>query len=170
MPEYKEGATAEELKRIIMDNYASSAFNRCTRQTLPLMRGDPLPIITDPAVQPVAIHSPIPVALHWEKKVKEDLDRDVALGVIEPVPINTPVTWCLKMIVVPKHDGSPRRTVDLQSLNKASVRQTFHTRTPFMLASDVPSGTTKSVLDVWNSYHSVPVVKEDRDKLTFLTP
>ena len=170
MPEFKEGATAEELKGIILNHYASSAFNRCTRQTLPLMKGDPLPIITDPAAQPVAVHSPIPVALHWEKKVKEDLDRDVALGVIEPVPINTPVTWCSKMIVVPKHDGSPRRTVDLQSLNKASVRQTFHTRTPFMLASDVPSGTVKSVLDVWNSYHSVPVVKEDRDKLTFLTP
>ena len=170
IPEFKEGATAEKLKKIIMNHYASSAFNRCTRQTLPLMKGDPLPIITDPAVQPVAIHSHIPVSLHWKKKVKEDLDRDVALGVIEPVPVNTPVTWCSKMIVVPKHDGSPRRTVDLQSLNKASVRQTFHTRTPFMLASDVPFGTIKSVLDVWNSYHSVPVMKEDRDKLTFLTP
>ena len=91
MPEFKEGATAEELKKIIMNHYASSAFNRCTHQTLSLMKGHPLPIITDPAVQPVSIHSPIPVALHWEKKVKEDLDRDVALSVIEPVPVNTPV-------------------------------------------------------------------------------
>ena len=74
------------------------------------MKGDPLPIITDPAVQPVAIHSPIPVALHWEKKVKEDLDRDVALDVIEPVPVDTPVTRCSKMIVVPKHDGSRAAT------------------------------------------------------------
>ena len=134
MPVYKEGATSEELKRIIMNHYASSAFNRCTRQTLPLMKGDPLPIITDHAIQPVAIQRPIPVALHWEKKVKEDLDREVAQGAIEPVPINTPVTWCSKMIVVPKHDSLPRCTVDLQFLNKASVRQTFHTRTPFMLA------------------------------------
>ena len=38
-----------------------------------------------------------------------------------------------------------------------------------MLASDVPAGTKKSVLDVWNSFHSVPVVKEDRDKLCFVT-
>ena len=74
------------------------------------------------------------------------------------------------MVVVAKHDGTPRRTVDLQGLNKASVRQTFHTRTPFMLASDVPANTVKSVLDVWNSFHSVPVREEDRDKLTFLTP
>ena len=86
-----------------------------------------MPIITDPSVRPVAVHSPVPVALHWEKKVNEDIDRDVAPGVIEPVPINTPVSWCSRMIGVPKHDGSPRRTVDLQALNKASVRQTFHT-------------------------------------------
>ena len=39
-----------------------------------------------------------------------------------------------------------------------------------MLASAVPAGKVKSVLDVWNSFHSVPIVKEDRDKTTFITP
>ena len=169
-PAFKSGLTTSQLKKIIVDHYAASAFNRCTRQTLPKMKGDPLPIITDPATMPVATHSPIPVPLHWEERVKQDLDRDVALGVIEPVPLNTPVTWCARMVIVAKHDGTPRRTVDLQGLNRASVRQTFHTRTPFMLATDVPAGTVKSVLDVWNSFHSVPVREEDRDKLTFLTP
>ena len=28
----------------------------------------------------------------------------------------------------------------------------------------------KSVLDVWNAYQTVPIKKEDRDKLTFITP
>ena len=59
------------------------------------------------------------------------------LCVIEPVPVNTPVTWCHRMVTVPKHNEEPRRTVDMQSLNKASVRQTHHTRSPFMLASSV---------------------------------
>ena len=59
--------------------------------------------------------------------------------------------------------------MDLQHLNRASVRQTHPNRSPFMLASDVPAGTKKSVLDVWNSFQSVPVVKEDRDKLCFVT-
>ena len=121
-PAFKSGLTRNQMRKRIIDHYAASAFNRCTRQTLPMMKGDPLPIITDPAAMPVAIHSPIPVPLHWEKRVKQDLDRDVALGVIEPVPLNTPVTWCARMVVVPKHDGTPRRTVDLQGLNKASVR------------------------------------------------
>ena len=38
-----------------------------------------------------------------------------------------------------------------------------------MLASDVPAGKKKSVLDVWNSFHSIRVVKEDKDKLCFVT-
>ena len=74
------------------------------------------------------------------------------------------------MVVVPNHNGEPRRTVDTQALNRASVRQTHHTKSPFMLASAVPAGKIKSVLDVWNSFHSVPIVEEDRDKTTFITP
>ena len=124
---FQSGLTRSQLKKRIVDHYAASAFNRCTRQTLPMMRGDPLPIRTDPDAIPVAAHSPIPVPLHWEECVKQDLDRNVARGVIEPVPINTPVTWCARMVVVLKHDGTPRRTVDLQGLNRAFVRQTFHT-------------------------------------------
>ena len=41
---------------------------------------------------------------------------------------------------------------------------------PFALASEFPRGTVKSVLDVWNAYHSVPIRAEDKDKLTFIKP
>ena len=107
-------------------------------------------------------HTPVPIPLHWEDKVYRDIQRDVALGVIEPVPVNTPVTWCHRMVVVPKHNGEPRRTVDMQALNRASVRQTPLTRSPFMLASSVPAGRMKSVIDIWNSFHSVPLMEGDR--------
>ena len=169
-PQYVPGLSATELRKLIIKHYAASAFNKCTRQTLPMMRGDPLPIPVRKDAKPVAVHTPVPIPLHWEEKVKRDLLRDVSLGVIEPVPLNTPVTWCHRMVTVPKHNGEPRRTVDMQSLNRASVRQTHHTKSPFMLASAVPPNTIKSVLDVWNSFHSVPLVEEDRDKTTFITP
>ena len=133
------------------------------------MRGEPLHIITEGGRIPAPANKPIPVPLHWKREVLSDLERDVALGVIERVPVNTPVTFCARMVVVPKHDGRPRRTVDLQKLNSISVRQTHHTRSPFMVASGVPANTKKSVLDVWNSYHSVPVREEDQHKLTFVT-
>ena len=169
-PVFDPTKSADELKSMIIRHYAASAFNRCTRQTLPLMRGEPLPIPTKPDIKPTAVHTPIPVPLHWRDKVKKDLDRDVALGVIEEVPINSPVSWVSRMIVVPKHNGEPRRTVDLQALNRASVRQTHPTESPFKLASAVPAGKVKSVLDVWNSFHSVPIRECDRDKTCFITP
>ena len=169
-PKFDPNLSTSQLRKLLITHYKASAFNRCTRQTLPLMGGEPLPIPTRSDVKPVAVHTPVAIPLHWEEKVYKDLMRDVALGVIEPVPINTPVTWCSRMVVVPKHSGEPRRTVDLQALNRASVRQTHHTRSPFMLASAVPAGKKKSVLDVWNSFHSVPIRMEDRDKTTFITP
>ena len=135
-----------------------------------MMKGEPLPIPTKVGAKPTAYNKHVPVPRHWEDKVLKDLQRDVALGVIEPVPLNTPVTWCARMIIVPKQSGEPRRTVDLQGLNKASVRQTHPLNSPFKLASDVPAGKIKSVLDVWNSFHSVPVREEDQHKLTFITP
>ena len=169
-PKFDPTLSPSGLRKLLIKHFAASAFNRCTRQTLPLMKGEPLPIPTKLDAKPVAVHTPVAIPLHWEEKVYKDLMRDVALGVIEPVPINTPVTWCSRMVVVPKHSGEPRRTVDLQALNRASVRQTHHTRSPFMLASAVPADTVKSVLDVWNSFHSVPLKMEDRDKTTFITP
>ena len=35
--------------------------------------------------------------------------------------------WCSRMLVAPKKDGSPKRTVDLQKLNAAVMRETQYT-------------------------------------------
>lgn len=58
--------------------------------------------------EPTAFHSPIPVPIHWLDQVKADLDRDIRLGVIEPVPIGEPVTWCHRMVICAKKNGTPR--------------------------------------------------------------
>ena len=134
------------------------------------MTGPPLKIEIDPNSTPVAVHTPIPVPVHWKQKVKDQLDRDVKLGVIEPVPWGEPTTWCSRMITVAKKDGSPRRTIDLQALNDASVRQTHHTPSPFHQAMAVPHGTRKTVLDAWNGYHSLELRDEDKHVTTFITP
>ena len=109
------------------------------------MKGEPLPIPVRSDVQPTAVHTPVPVPLHWEDKVHRDLMRDVALCVSAPVPVNTPVTWCSWMVVVPKHNGEPRRTVHMQALNRALGRQTHHTKNPLMSASAVPANKVKSL-------------------------
>ena len=51
-----------------------------------------MPIIRKTGLKPYAAHTPIQVPLHWEAKVKPDLYRNCALGVLEKVHINIPST------------------------------------------------------------------------------
>ena len=158
-----------KLEAWILQHYASSAFNTCPHQPLQTMTGKPMSITFRPDATPSAVHSPIPVPHHWKKAVKEALDRDIDLGIIEPVPQGTPTVWCSRMVVTPKKDGTPRRTVDLQKLNKATLRETHHTPSPFNQVSTVPPHMKKTVLDAWNGYHSLPLSPEARDATTFIT-
>ena len=81
-----------------------------------------------------------------------------------------PVEWCHRMVVTRKHDGTPRRTVDLSPLNKWCKRETHNSEAPFQLARRIPRNTWKTVTDAWNGYHSVPLRKTDRHLTTFVTP
>ena len=137
--------TVENITKLedwIKERYAGSAFNQCSHQPLPLIKSTPpLRLYVEETTRPVAVHKPVPIPMHWMKAVKEQLDKDVRLGVLEPVPVGEPVTWCSRMIVCPKKDGTPRRTVDLKCLNKAAARQTHATESPFHQAVSVSKQT-----------------------------
>ena len=160
----------EKLEKWIIDYYSASVFNMCENQPLPMMPGQPMRIQVNKDATPVAHHTPIPVAIHWQDKVKKGLDRDIKLGVIEAVPEGTPVTWCSRMVIAAKKSGEPRRTVDFQALNRHAVRETHHTPSPSHLARSVPPNTYKTTLDAWNGYHSIPLHPDDRHYTTFITP
>ena len=160
----------EKLEKFLLEYYKSSTFNVCQHQNLPMMTGPPLHIMIEDNARPVAHHKPTPVPVHWQQDVYDGLDQDVRLGVLEPVPIGTPVTWIHKMVVIPKKSGKPRRTVDLQALNNYAVRETHHTESPFHQARAVPPNTFKTVSDAWNGYHSIPLHEPDRHLTTFITP
>ena len=163
-------ANREKLQQYLLDYYGSSTFNTCEHQALPLMDSPPMRMMIDPNATPTAHHSPIPVPLHWQDAVKASLDRDVRLGVLEPVPIGEPVTWCHRMVICAKQNGTPRRTIDFQPLNIHATRETHHTQSPFHQARSVPQGKKKTVFDAWNGYHSVPLHPDDRHYTTFITP
>ena len=135
-----------------------------------MMSGPPMGLMISSDPKPVAYHSPIPVPVHWQEKVKAGLDQDVQLGVIEPVPVGTPVTWCHRMVVCAKKSGKLCRTVDFQSLNRHATRETDHTQSPFHQARSIPPNTRKSTFDAWNGYHSIPFDIKDRHLTTFITP
>ncbi|KAK3752546.1 hypothetical protein QZH41_003484, partial [Actinostola sp. cb2023] len=163
-------ANRQRLQQWLLDYYKSSTFNTCEHQLLPLMDAVPMRLMVDPDAEPVAHHTPVPVPLHWQADVKAGLDHDISLGVLEPVPVGEPVTWCHRMVVCAKKNGKPRRTVDFQALNRHATRETHHTQSPFHQARTVPNNKKKTVTDCWNGYHSIPLHKDDYHLTTFITP
>ena len=77
------------------------------------MAAPPVHIHLKPDAIPYAKHSPIPVSYHWKTQVKAALDCCVERGIITPVPVGTPITWCSPLVFTEKKHGSPRCTIDL---------------------------------------------------------
>ena len=119
--------------------------------------------------QPVAAHKPIPGPHHWKEAVKSQLDADVPLNIIEPVPAGTPTIWCSRMITVPPKDGNPRKTIDLQNMNAATRRETHYKPFPVQIRQQVPHGKKKTVLDAWNGYNSISLSGETCNATRFIS-
>ena len=134
------------------------------------MDGPPLEIHLSKDAVPIAHSKPASIPIHWQQQVYDELMRDISLGVIERVPENEPVTWCHRMVVTRKHNGSPRRTVDLSRINKYCSRDLYVTESPFHAARRIPAGAWKTVIDAWNGYHSIPLRESDCHLTTFITP
>ena len=118
--------------------------------------------------EPVASHSPVPVAHHLKREVKTLFDNGVKTGLMQVVPAGTPSTWCSRFLVTLKKNGKIRPVVDFQPLNAVSLRETHHTATPWNLVSLIPKNMKKTILDASNAYHSVKLAPESRDKTTFI--
>ena len=159
----------DKMKLWLLNRFASSTFNRCPHQPLPMMKAEPIKIHIDPDATPKPVYTAATVPLHWRDEVQAQLNQDVSLGVIEPVPSGVPTTWQARMQVVAKPDGTPRRTVDLRVLNTHCKRETQHVVPPYKQARSVPAGGFRTVTDCWNGYHSCPLAEEDRHLTTFIT-
>ena len=129
-----------EMKAWLLSRYASSAFNKCTHQPLPSMNGPPVEIHLVKDAVPRKVSMPATIPLHWQGQVKADLDSDVALGFIEKV--DEPSDWCQRMVCVRRPDGRPRRTVDLQPLNKFCKSRVGNERT-----GEASACSTKAMLE-----------------------
>ena len=115
------------------------------------------------------MYTPATVPIHWREEVKKQLDRDVDLGILERVPPNEPTLWQHRMVVVRKQNGSPRRNVDMQDLNDATLRQTHPVMSPYQKVMAVPKATYKTVTDAWEGYHSVALDPESSKMTQFVT-
>ena len=160
----------DAMRAWLIQRYSRSTFNKCPHQKLDNITGPELQFHVKPSAKFKVALIPASVALHDQEEVKAQLDADVALGVLEEVPYNEPSVCCHRMHIIRKPDGSPRRVVDMSSLNEHCLRETHYVKPPFQQAKSIPRNTWKSVTDAWNGYHSVPLREEDRYLTTFITP
>ena len=98
------------------------------------------------------------------------MDKDFEQGIIEKVSQGEPTEWCARMVVVPKRNGGPRRTVDYQKLNSNCLREMHHTPTPFSLVTSIPQHTFKTTADAHNGFHQSQLDEISSKLTTFVTP
>ena len=73
----------EFYKKLWEGYYCLITFGTCEHQQLPLIGCPPLKFMAAPDAKPVAHLTPVHLPLHWRDAVKEDLDQDVRLTIIE---------------------------------------------------------------------------------------
>ena len=158
-----------KLRQYLIERFTQKVFSR--EKPFPKLSTPPAQIHLREGFQiPKPAYTPAPVAEHWAARVKEALDKDVESGILLRVPLNEPTVWCARMVVVRKKDGSPRRTVDYQSLNKQCVREPIYSASPFHTARKIPQQTYKSIFDAVDGYHSVEIDESSSKLTTFITP
>lgn len=122
----------------------------------------------DPNVTPV-VNPPRRVPAAMQKRVKLELERMQALGVIEPV--DEPTEWVSNMVATHKKETDDVRIcIDPKSLNKALMRPHHPMRTVEEVAAQMSGATVFSVLDAKSSFWQIKLDKASSLYTTFTTP
>ena len=105
--------------------------------------GEEFEIHLKPGATPHSLFTPRHVPLPLRPRVKEELDRMEAMGVISKVDQPTP--WCAGMVVVPKKEGAIRICADASSYGLGAVlmQQSDSTWKPVAYASRSLTETEK---------------------------
>lgn len=101
-------------------------------------------------------------------KVKMELDRMMAAGVIEE--IKEPTEWCAPMVAVPKKSGQIRICVDLKLLNKAVKREKYVLPTINDILPRLAQAKVFSLLDAACGFWQLPLHEDSARLTTFITP
>ena len=137
-------------------------------ESLGEFKGEPYRISLSEDAKPVSLACPRRVPLPHYPKVKEELERMQALGVI--IPVDEPTDWCSGLVVVPKSSGAVRLCVDFTALNKY-VRRERHTLPSVDHTLGQLSGAKYfTKLDANSGFYQIPLSSESQLLTTFITP
>ncbi len=110
---------------------------------------------------PYSLYTPRNVPLPLHEKVKEELERIEAMGVISKV--DQPTRWCSGMVVFPKRSGAVRiYYVDLKPLNQIVLREVHPIPKVDDVLGKLAGATIFSELDANNGFWQIPLAPESR--------
>ena len=140
------------------------------KEELQAMEGEPMKIHLKDGAKPFALYGAREIAFAHRAQVKEELDKMVKRGVIEPVG-DEPSEWCHPLVVVIKKNGSIRITTDLTKLNDQVKRPFYPTPNIQSVISGIGNKSQFfSTLDAKSGYWQVKLDKASKHLTTFITP
>ena len=119
-------------------------------------------------VVPHSLQTPRHVPIPLIPKVKAELERMKALGVISK--IDEPTDWCAGMVVVPKADGRVRICGDLTRLNKCVKRERHMLPSVDHILAQMGDAKIFSKLNANSGFWQIQLAKESAKLTTFITP
>ena len=130
--------------------------------------GEEYTIRLKPNAVPYSLYTPRNIALPLREKVRDELNRMEAMGVITKVTEPTP--WCAGMVIVPKRSGDVRICVDLKPLNECVLRETYPIPQVDETLAQLAGAVLFSKLDANCGFWQIPLSAESRQLTTFITP
>jgi hypothetical protein len=102
----------------------------------------------------------------YKKKVKEEIDKMLEVGIIEPIEESK---WIIHMVVQENKQGGISICVDMRKINDSFLHEPFPT--PFIdeVLENVGGQEAYSFIYVFSGYHHIKIALEDRYKTTFAT-
>ena len=88
-----------------------------------------------------------------------------ASGVIEP----SCSPWANNVVVVIKHNNTPRIIFDYRALNTIIYKDSYPLPSIGDCLDALMGSSYFRILDLWSSFYQVPLAEQDRDKTAFIT-
>ena len=114
------------------------------------------------------VHPPRKVPISLKQRVKEELGRMEALGVITRQKEPTP--WVNSMVTVVKPNGKIRICIDPRDLNNAIQREHYHMKTIEEVVAEMPNAKVFSKLDATSGFWQLALDEASSKLTTFNTP
>ena len=118
-----------------------------------------------PDARPVK-HCPYRLNPCYKEKLKDELDRMLEAGIIEPIEESE---WIIPIVIQDKKvTGEVGICVELRKLNNACLHDPFPTPFTDEILESIDGQEMYLFIDGFSGYHQVRIVQEDRHKTTFV--